>query len=175
MVRQPHERKMVYSEWPLGRNLAEAEAMADLAASKGLRTVIGLQARAAPVFRNLRDLLADGYLGEVLSTSVVASGLNWGVSFRPGGEYMLDRDNGATLLSVPFGHTVDVLTMVLGEFSELVATTALRRSGARHRETGDIQPMTPEDQVAVTGTLASGAIASLHFRGGLSRGTNFLW
>jgi predicted dehydrogenase len=167
--------KMVYCEWPLGRNLAEAEAMADLAARKGLRTVIGLQARAAPTFRYLRDLVADGYVGEVLSTSVVASGLNWGATFRPGGEYLLDRGNGATMLSVPFGHTVDVLTMVLGEFSELVATVALRRPEARHRETGEIQSMTAEDQVAVSGTLAGGAVASLHFRGGLSRGTNFLW
>jgi predicted dehydrogenase len=36
-------------------------------------------------------------------------------------------------------------------------------------------PMTAEDQVAVTGTLAGGAVASVHFRGGRSRGTNLLW
>lgn len=40
--------KMVYCEWPLGRNLAEAEAMAALARKKEIRTVIGLQGRFAP-------------------------------------------------------------------------------------------------------------------------------
>jgi predicted dehydrogenase len=88
---------------------------------------------------------------------------------------MLERGNGATLLSVPFGHTVDVLAMVLGEFTELKATLGFRRTQARHAETGEIKPMNAEDQVAVIGTLESGAIAVLHFRGGLSRGTNFLW
>ncbi|CAM5704493.1 hypothetical protein MAUB1S_03679 [Mycolicibacterium aubagnense] len=35
--------------------------------------------------------------------------------------------------------------------------------------------MTAEDQIAVTGRLESGAVASLHYRGGSSRGTNLLW
>jgi predicted dehydrogenase len=166
---------MVYCEWPLGRNVAEAEKMAALAVETGSRTAIGLQARSAPAFRYLRDLIAEGYVGDVLSTTVLASGLNWGATFRPGGEYMLERGNGATLLSVPFGHTVDVLAMVLGEFTDLKSMLGRRRTSARHAQTGEIKPMTAEDQVAVIGTLESGAIAALHFRGGLARGTNFLW
>jgi predicted dehydrogenase len=35
--------------------------------------------------------------------------------------------------------------------------------------------MTAEDQVAVTGLLEGGAAFSIHYRGGYSRGTNFLW
>lgn len=167
--------KIVYCEWPLGRNVAEAEQMAALAAQRGARSVAGLQARSAPTFRYLKDLIAEGYVGEVLSTTVVASGRNWGASFRPGGEYMLQRSNGATLLSVPFGHTADVLTMVLGEFTELKAMLGFRRTQARHAETGEIKAMNAEDQVAVIGTLQSGAVAALHFRGGMSRGTNFVW
>jgi hypothetical protein len=31
------------------------------------------------------------------------------------------------------------------------------------------------DQIAVTGILESGAVASIHFRGGMAHGTNFLW
>jgi predicted dehydrogenase len=37
------------------------------------------------------------------------------------------------------------------------------------------EPMTTEDQVAVTGVLDTGAAFSTHYRGGASRGTNFLW
>src|SRR2546421_6136488 len=63
--------KAVYCEWPLGRDLDEARAMAALAAEQGVRTVVGLQGRQAPAIQFLRELLADGYVGEVLSTTMV--------------------------------------------------------------------------------------------------------
>ena len=57
-VRAPHHRqlvsaalaagKAVYCEWPFGRDLDDARAMAALAAEKALPTVVGLQARQAP-------------------------------------------------------------------------------------------------------------------------------
>src|SRR5687768_1435992 len=40
--------KDVFCEWPLGPNLAEAEAMAELARAEGLRTAVGLQGRSDP-------------------------------------------------------------------------------------------------------------------------------
>src|SRR3712207_51312 len=40
--------KAVFCEWPLGANLAEAEAMAGLAHARALRTMVGLQARSDP-------------------------------------------------------------------------------------------------------------------------------
>lgn len=167
--------KTVYCEWPLGRNLTEAKEMAGLAAARGLRTAVGLQARSAPTFRYLQDLIQDGYVGEVLSTSVVASGVNWGATFRPGGDYMLHRANGATMLTVPFAHTIDLLTMALGEFSQFTATLSSRRTEARNRQTGEVKPMNAEDQLVLNGRLQGGTVASVHFRGGTSRATNFLW
>src|SRR5436305_10074040 len=59
--------KAVYCEWPLGRDLEDARAMAALAAKRGLRTVVGLQARQAPAIAFVRDLLSNGYVGDVLS------------------------------------------------------------------------------------------------------------
>src|SRR5438552_14775020 len=80
-VKVPHHRelvsaaiaagKAVYCEWPLGRNLAAARAMAALAARRGVRTVVGLQARQAPAIEFVQQLLRDGYVGQVLSTTMV--------------------------------------------------------------------------------------------------------
>jgi predicted dehydrogenase len=167
--------KMVLCEWPLGNGLAEAEELAAIAQAAAIRTFVGLQARSAPAVRYVRDLIADGYVGEVLSSSIIASGLGWGADFAPGGEYMLDRDNGATLLTIPFGHTIDALTMVLGEFTDLQATLATRRRQVRSTATGQLTPMTAPDQVAVSGVLEGGAVVSIHFRGGVSRATNLHW
>src|SRR5947207_14875628 len=60
--------KAVYCEWPLGNGLKEAEKLAALAKKKGVLAVAGLQARAAPTVAYVRDLIGQGYVGEVLST-----------------------------------------------------------------------------------------------------------
>jgi predicted dehydrogenase len=184
-VKVPHHRKLVEAalragkdvlcEWPLANGLTEAEALADLATSAGVRAFTGLQARANPALRYLRDLVAQGYVGEVLSTSMIASGGTWGPTYSPGGEYLLDRDNGATMLTIPFGHTIDALSMALGEFTEVTATTGVRRPYVTNSVTGESAAMTAADQVAITGVLDSGAVATVHYRGGTSRGTGFHW
>jgi predicted dehydrogenase len=166
----------VLCEWPLGNGLDQAVAMADAARSAGVRTFTGLQARSAPALRFLRDLVADGYVGEVLSTSMVGSGMtSGGPAVESGKRYLVDRDNGATLITIPFAHTIDALTMVLGDFAEISATTATRLRGVRETDTGATVVPTSEDQLALSGTLRTGAVASVHYRGGSSRGTNFWW
>jgi predicted dehydrogenase len=80
-VKVPHHRelvsaalaagKAVYCEWPLGRDVDDARAMAALAAGHGARTAVGLQARQAPAIGFVQELLRDGYVGEVLSTTMV--------------------------------------------------------------------------------------------------------
>src|SRR5438270_12787506 len=128
--------KAVYCEWPLGRDLEEARAMAALAAQQGVRTVVGLQARQAPAIEFVRQLLRDGYVGEVLSTTMVGLSIPGDVVGQPNA-YMLDKTNGANLLTVPVGHSLDILNYVLGEFTELSAVTDLRRPLITIEETGE--------------------------------------
>jgi hypothetical protein len=54
----------------------------------------------------------------------------------------------------------------LGEFREVAATYAVRRTRFTVAETGESLPKTSEDQLAVSGVLSTGAIASIHYRGG---------
>jgi predicted dehydrogenase len=165
--------KPVLSEWPLGVGLAETAALAE--AAKDGQTAVGLQGRSAPALRYLRDLIKDGYVGRVLSTSLIASGANWGPSVRAGREYQLHPAGGATMLTIPFAHTVDAFDMVLGRFSEVSATMATVRPRVRDEVSGESVAMTAPDQIAVTGVLAGGAVASLHLRGGSSPATDFHW
>src|SRR6266852_3869370 len=135
-VKVPHHRelvsaalaagKAVYCEWPLGRDVDEARAMAALAAEKSVRTVVGLQARQAPAIEFVRQLLSDGYVGEVLSTTMVGLSVVGGALVQPNA-YMLDKKNGANLLTVAFGHSLDTLNYVLGEFADLSAVSDIRR------------------------------------------------
>lgn len=161
----------VLSEWPLAIDLAEAEALERAAA--GTRTFIGLQGRSAPAFRWLRDLVADGYVGEVLSATVVSASAGWGGPVSERGRYTLDRASGATMLTIAVGHALDAVAMVVGELEDVVATTATRRPQVPLAGTSELVPMTAEDQVAVSGTLVGGAILSAHFRGGTVSGPGF--
>src|SRR5436309_13340939 len=131
-VKVPHHRelvsaalaagKAVYCEWPLGRDLDDARAMAALAAARGVRTLVGLQGRQAPVVEFVRELLSDGYVGEVLSTTMVGVSVPGG-SVVQANAYMLDKTNGANVLTIAVGHSLDTLNYALGEFIDLSAVS----------------------------------------------------
>ena len=183
-VKVPHHRelvsaalaagKAVYCEWPLGRDLDDARAMAALAAEQGVRTVVGLQARQAPAIEFVRELLGDGYVGEVLSTTMVGLSVPGDVVVRPNA-YMLDETTGANVLTIAVGHSMDTLNYVLGEFADLSAVSDLRRPLITIEESGEQIKKTAADQIAVIGTLMSGVTASIHVREAVAGGVGFLW
>ena len=166
--------KAVYCEWPLGRDLDDARAIAALAAEQGVRAVVGLQARQAPAIEFVQKLLGDGYIGEVLSTTMVGLSVPGGVVGKPNA-YMLDKTNGANLLTIAVGHSLDILNYVLGEFANLSAVSDRRRPLITIEETGEQIVKTAADQIAVIGTLISGATVSVHIREAVAGGTGFLW
>src|SRR5437868_584788 len=145
--------KAVYCEWPLGNGLKEAETLAALAKKKGVLAVAGLQARSAPSVAYVRDLITQRYVGEVLSTTLIGSGMGWGPTVEPYNEYLNDQKNGATMLSIAVGHAADALCHCLGEVRELSATMTVRRTSFAIAGTGESRTMTTEDQVGVSGLL----------------------
>jgi predicted dehydrogenase len=62
--------KHLYCEWPLAATTEQAQQMRDLAVRKGVRHMVGLQARGAREFNRVRDLVAEGYVGKVLSCTI---------------------------------------------------------------------------------------------------------
>ena len=153
--------KHVYCEWPLGANLAEAEAMATVARSQGVRTMIGLQANGDPVLLRLRELLAEGYVGEVLSCNMAM--------FLPGllqrgrdRAWMADRAMGANTLSIATGHAIDVLCFCVADFKEVVALSTTQVPVWETAEPGQTVDVTAPDNVLVSGVLTNGAVASVH-------------
>ncbi len=167
--------KIIFSEWPLAVDTAEAEALTAQAAALNTPTAVGLQARFNPPVAYLRDLIADGYVGEVLSSSLVGSGGYWGPETANVDEYLLDESTGATMRSIAFGHALDALSFVFGEPSDLHVQQATRRTQVRNTDTDTLVPMTAADQVWFSGRTPAGAVLTGHYRGGLWRGTNLMW
>jgi predicted dehydrogenase len=63
--------KDVFVEWPLGVDYQEAREIADFAEQKGVRTMVGLQARQSPAVKKVKELVDNGSIGRVLSSSLV--------------------------------------------------------------------------------------------------------
>lgn len=167
--------KMVFSEWPLGVDTAEAEELVALAERTGVRTVAGLQASFAPEVRYIRDLVTQGHIGRVLGTTLSGSGIAWGPTTDRGHAYGYDETNGVTTLTVPTLHALEAVHHVLGEFTDLDARLVRGRTEATLVEDGSTIPVTAADQVLVSGLLESGAAASVFYRGGLTRAQNLRW
>jgi predicted dehydrogenase len=165
--------KHVYCEWPLGRDTAEAVRMLDMAERKSIRHLVGLQGQMSPAINYLRDLVAEGYVGRVLSATMIGCAPNWGASIDRA--FQADRGNGANLLTITGGHTADALCYCLGEFRELAAFVVSQRDHIPLAGTGGIVAKTAPDQLAVAGVLGDGAVVSFQVRGGVARGTHFLF
>lgn len=167
--------KHVYCEWPLGNGLAEAQELAQLAQAKGVLAVAGTQARVAPEVEHLRELVKEGFVGKLLSTTLIGSGGMWRGETNAASAYLNDEKNGATMLTIPLAHTLAALCEVLGPIGDLTARFVNQFDSATVAETGQTIPKTATDQIMVCGSLVNGMALSVHYRGGTCRGTNFLW
>lgn len=153
--------KAVFCEWPLGANLAEAEEMAALARERGVRTLVGLQARSDPAFMQARDLIAGGYIGEVLTAHLSVAGQAI-LERGPGRIWQGVRANGANTLTISGGHAIDALCYVLGEFEEVAARVSTMLPEWRHEGSGEPFAVDAPDNIMVTGRIAGGAEVSIH-------------
>ena len=153
--------KHVYTEWPLGANLQEAEEMAALATSRKVRTMVGLQGRCSPAFLTLREMIDDGYVGEVLSCHLdqFISGVLTRTSDRT---WQRDQSLGATTLTIAFGHAIDTMCTCLGEFQEVSAVVSTRVPQWHETDTGRNVDVTAPDNIVISGTLSSGVVVSAH-------------
>src|ERR1700730_8950632 len=165
--------KHVYCEWPLGRNTDEAIRMRDAADRKGIRHAVGLQGQVSPAINYTKDLIADGYVGRVLSATMIGCAPNWGPTIERA--YQADSANGANLLTITGGHTIDELCYCLGEFRELAAFVVNQRDRIPREKTGELIAKTVPDKVIVNGIVGEGAVVSFQVRGGMNRGTAFLF
>jgi predicted dehydrogenase len=165
--------KHVYCEWPLGRDTHEAVRILDAAERKGICHAVGLQGQMSPAINYTKDLVADGYVGRVLSVTMIACAPNWGATIDRA--YQADRANGANLLTITGGHTIDALCYCLGEFRELSAFAVSQRDRIPLHGTGELIAKTSPDQLVVNGIIGDGTVVSFQVRGGMARGTDFLF
>jgi predicted dehydrogenase len=96
--------KDVYCEWPLGKNLEEGLELAELAKKKGVRTMVGLQARQADFVKKVKEVVDSGRIGKILSVTFVGAGSNLGPTEMVNYEYLNHKEVGGNLVTIHFSH-----------------------------------------------------------------------
>ena len=166
--------KHVYCEWPLGRDTAEAVRMLDAAERKGIRHAVGLQGQMSPAINYVKDLVAEGYVGRVLAATMIGCAPNWGATIDRA--YQADRANGANLLTITGGHHDRRAVLLPRRIPRAVAPSwSASATVSRSEETGEMIAKTSPDQLVVSGIVGDGAVVSFQIRGGMARGTEFLF
>ena len=153
--------KHVFCEWPLGANTKEAEELAALARQKNVRTMVGLQRRASPAYLYMRELIQQGYVGQVLSVNMTL--MNSGVLTRPSDRtWQRDVTLGANTLTITFAHVFDAMCMVVGELTEVSAIVSTQVPQWFETDTKKYVDVTSPDNIMVQGRLENGAIVNAY-------------
>ena len=159
--------KHVYCEWPLGRDLAEAQEMAAAAKKAGVHVAIGLQGLNSHAVRHGAKLVREGVIGRPLRLRVVSPTGGWGKESPPHYAYLQDKKNGATLSTIAGGHTLAVIEEIVGAYTDVGAQNSVLIDKMKLAGTDQFVARTSPDHVLAFGRHESGCVSSLEVIGGV--------
>lgn len=118
--------KGVFVEWPLTENLARG---LELTGGKPYpNSIVGLQGRVAPLTLRLKEILATGLIGKVFNSEVRAHGnLIPRDSLPERLTYFADRSVGGHPINIHYGHMIDYIHEVLGDWEDFSAAGQIQR------------------------------------------------
>ena len=166
--------KAVICEKPMSSELAAAQRMAEVAAESGLHTAIDFQSRYRVPYRHLRQVVADGYLGEIRLVLVTSFG---DAALDPGLEphyatWASMASEGGGFLSSALAHSLDLSQYIFGRIqpAAVMKQTALPRKPrlawdfihddplSESSPTSGLAEVTGDDTAVVQGRLAGGGV-----------------
>ncbi|KAF2641562.1 NAD(P)-binding protein [Massarina eburnea CBS 473.64] len=160
--------KPVFVEWPLAASLAQG---IELTGGQTFPdSILGLQGRVSPITLRLKEILAAGTIGTVLSSEVHSfgsllprDGLPEAISF------FADLKFGGNAINIENGHTIDYIHEVLGEFKTFDSKMQIQRptlkvlgvdwtqTSGDVKQIGTIESTTP-DLLSIHGPLEGSAL-----------------
>jgi predicted dehydrogenase len=146
--------KHVYCEWPLGGDLEQTRAMAELCRDAGVIGAVGLQGRHDPHLRLIKSLYEDGWFGDLLSVDM---------SMVMKGTPREDRGPavpGASMFAIAGGHTIDLVTNAFGPIASLTARVAQAGASNGRKEMPPGTLDESADSVLLHAALSNGALLS---------------
>ncbi len=151
----------VMCEKPMAMNAGESQQMLESAESNGRLHIMGHELRFNPNRRKIRQLIAEGALGEIRHINVVNINGGGDPKSRPAWHWWAMENMGGGVLGANGSHQIDLLRFWLGDIGAIsghVGTLVKNRIG---KDTGEAWTPTADDQVNFTATMTNGALASV--------------
>ncbi len=148
----------VLCEKPVGMSSSEARVLADLAAAKGVTSMVPFTYKNMPGMRYLKELVDEGYIGDPYHLN-----MRYFAGYGRGGEYAwrFDLDVAGAALSGDLGsHLAYYASWLFGPVESVTAEFGLNVPRAR-RPDGSDYPR-GEDSAIILVRFANGATGSLH-------------
>ena len=172
VVRALEAGKHVYCDKPLGASYTDCEVMADAAKKHSeLITQVALQYRYYPCTMRARQLVAEGFLGNVYSFRACylhASSIDPDKPLK----WKLDKDAGGGGVLYDLGsHVLDLVNVLVGPFDQVFAATHTAVKERKHPETGELHPVHTDDAALMTLRTQAGAVGTVE-ASKIATGTN---
>jgi len=148
--------KMVYCEWPLCLDSAQATRLAALPGLSRTTVGVGLQGRFSPAVRQARELLAEGAIGRPVS--FVATHVMSRFDVRSDRWWLAQEDEGSGALHVATAHVTDTVQYLLGPIESLSGMRDTLEPDGVFSDTGVPFRWTASDTVAYSAHLAGGCL-----------------
>ena len=142
--------KHVFIEKPFAANLKDCDAIIRAVRRAKIKLMVGQVCRFHPFHRKIRDMVAEGSIGDPVFMHVYRIGGGWGGIWAKSWR-MSRKMSGGTLLEVN-AHEIDFMRFVCGDIKSVFA------AGGIYKQTEADYP----DLAAVTMNFASGAVGFLH-------------
>lgn len=152
----------VICEKPMAMNSDEARQMYEKAESLGRVHIIGHELRFNPNRRKIRQLIADGAIGQVRHVNIANITGTWGdPATRPAGDWWSLEEMGGGRLGANGSHQIDLLRFWLGDVGAVSGKLATIVPDRIDKTTGQAWKATADDQVSFMLEMQNGALASV--------------
>jgi len=154
--------KHVYCDKPLALTGADAQEMADLARQSGLTCQVTFHNRFCPALQRARQLVEEGFVGEVLSFRAVYLHTGYTDPKRPISWKMKRETSGAGALLDLGTHIIDIIRWLAGDFAKVNARLrTLIKERPAHAGGSALVPVTVDDVAMMQVELPNGALGSI--------------
>jgi predicted dehydrogenase len=162
----------VLCEKPMAMNSDEARQMLERAQALGRVHAIGHELRFNPNRRKIRQLIADGVIGEVRHANIVSISGAWGdPASRPAGDWWSLESMGGGRLGANGSHQLDLVRYWLGDIGAISGQIATMVPNRVDKNTGEEWVATADDQASFLAEMESGALASVFMSGAARHAT----
>jgi predicted dehydrogenase len=157
--------KNVLCEKPLGMDVSEAKDMLEKAEQKGIIHMTGFELRFIPAVTYMKQLIDEGYVGQVFQVHVRNFG-NFKLDPSRPLTWREDRDMTPAGVMADLGvHQIDILRWIVGDFRSVCGQTKTFVEERRLPNGSGNGKVTTEDNAVFLAELRGGVQAVLHTSG----------